>query len=271
MVTSATLTILIVTIALSILIPVGAAFWWIHRHPAVDSWATVGVGLVVYILFAMLLETPFRGIAANFKNTPWLYALYGALLAGVFEEIGRWLGMRHIMKKGVDRLQRPGTPLLYGLGHGGIEMVIIGGFSTLSTLVLSFTINQTGPTAFLQKYPLLASTVKQLTGGAAGLFSLALAERIMALILQIGFSILVWHFVRTGKKFYWVGVPILVHAVVDFVPALSQAQAIGTVATELILLVLTVAFGVIMYRQWRQDSQAAVQTGTMEKKPNQKA
>lgn len=93
----------------------------------------------------------------------------------------------------------------------------------------------------------------------------------MALILQVGFSILVWHFVRTGKKFYWVGVPILVHAVVDFVPALSQAQAIGTVATELILLVLTVVFGLIMYRQWRQDARAAVQTSTMEKKPNQKA
>ena len=54
-----------------------------------------------------------------------LYALYGGLAAGLFEETGRLLAFRFILKPHTARI----TALSYGIGHGGIEAFWVMGLS----------------------------------------------------------------------------------------------------------------------------------------------
>jgi uncharacterized membrane protein YhfC len=52
----------------------------------------------------------------------WLYAVLGALLAGLFEETGRFIAFKFLLKKRTDRK----TAISYGIGHGGFEAIFGG-------------------------------------------------------------------------------------------------------------------------------------------------
>lgn len=67
----------------------------------------------------------------------WLYALYGGLAAGLFEETGRYLTMRFLMKGKWTRE----NALMYGAGHGGLEAVLILGMASVNNLIYSVMIN----------------------------------------------------------------------------------------------------------------------------------
>ena len=67
----------------------------------------------------------------------WLYALYGGLAAGLFEETGRYLTMRFLMKGKWTRE----NALMYGAGHGGLEAVLILGMASVNNLLYSVMIN----------------------------------------------------------------------------------------------------------------------------------
>ena len=64
----------------------------------------VGVGVLIFIGFTQILETPFhlfmRGnpaIAPILEN-PFVFALYGGLTAGIFEELGRFVAFFFLLK-----------------------------------------------------------------------------------------------------------------------------------------------------------------------------
>ena len=60
------------------------------------------------------------------------FLAFSALTAGLFEETGRWLGYRFLIKK--ERSWRVGV--MYGLGHGGIESILLIGINMAVLLVL---------------------------------------------------------------------------------------------------------------------------------------
>src|SRR5699024_12503314 len=72
----------------------------------------------------------------NWLQNPLVYAIYASLAAGVFEEIGRFIGFRFLLKK--FRSWKDG--IAYGIGHGGIESMLVVGMIALSDIVLSFLI-----------------------------------------------------------------------------------------------------------------------------------
>ncbi len=71
------------------------------------------------------------------KDNICLYALYGSLAAALFEETGRFIIMKFFMRK---LLERQNT-LLYGIGHGGIEAILLEGFTSISNKVVLLMIN----------------------------------------------------------------------------------------------------------------------------------
>ena len=73
----------------------------------------------------------------NAQSRPWLYYVYAALAAAVFEETGRLIAMKFWMKKWLDFP----NALMYGIGHGGVEAILIGGLSGISNLVSMLMIN----------------------------------------------------------------------------------------------------------------------------------
>ena len=238
---------------LGIAVPVCLAWYLVRRHHARLSTILIGAG--TFILFALVLESIMHQLvllgphgAAIQGNTLW-YALYGGLAAGVFEETGRFLSMKFLMKK------EPTAPLpgiAYGAGHGGVEMLIIFGLTMISNLVLSFMINSGQAETLFSQAPAEAAAQLQvqldaLQSTRAGAWLIGLWERFTALILHLGFSILVWAAVRKGGKWLWLfPAAILLHALVDAGAVLLQ-KSVGMVPIELILMSEAVAVGAIAY------------------------
>ena len=234
---------------LGLAVPVALAWWLVRKYQI--RWQTILIGAGTFIVFALVLEPILHQVVlkgphgAAIMGNVWYYALYGGLAAGLFEETGRFLSMKFLMRR------EPSTALPgvgYGAGHGGVEMLIIFGISMISNLALAAMINAGQTDVLLAKVPeeQLAQVQAQfaaLQGLSAGTIAIGLWERISALILQLGLSMLVWTAVRRGGKWPWLfPLAILLHALVDAM-AVVLSKSVSMAALEVIISAMAVAVG----------------------------
>ena len=253
MVPASSLILMAVNALLGFAVPVCLAVWLVRKHHARISTILIGAG--TFIVFALVLESILHQLVlkgphgASILGNTLRYALYGGLAAGVFEETGRFLSMKFLMKK------EPAKPLpgiAYGVGHGGVEMLIIFGITMINNLVISALINSGQADAIFAKVPEEAAAqvqaqLDQLQTLGAGTLLIGLWERISALILHLGLSMLVWVAVRKGGKWLWLfPTAIALHALVDAGAVLLQKSA-GMVTLELIVTAEALAVAAIGY------------------------
>lgn len=74
-------------------VPVAAWFWLRRRFGL--AWRDIGVGAAVFVVFALVLERTLHlyllqlnPTTAHWLRMPALFVIYGALMAGVFEQSG---------------------------------------------------------------------------------------------------------------------------------------------------------------------------------------
>ncbi len=253
MVPASSLILMATNALLGIAIPVGLSVYLVRKHHARLSTILIGAG--TFLLFALVLESILHQLVlkgphgASILNNTLLYAIYGGLAAGIFEETGRFLSMKFLMKK------EPSTPLpgvAYGIGHGGAEMLIIFGITMINNLVISALINSGQADILFSKAPeeaaaQLQAQLDQLQTIGAGTLMIGLWERISALILHLGLSMMVWVAVRKGGKWMWLfPAAIALHAIVDAGAVLLQKSA-GMVPLELIVTAEAIAVAAIGY------------------------
>ncbi|GGE45326.1 membrane protein [Pullulanibacillus camelliae] len=215
------------------------------------SWKAVGIGILVFIVFSRILETAAHHLFLNGNTLKWTdsgiaFAIYGGLAAGVFEEIGRYIGFKWLLK-GKSHLT---DGLSYGIGHGGIESLLIGTFAGVNALIISHLIN-TGTLASSLGSQFSAEDVQSLKEGfvnqGLGPYILGSIERLMAFILQLFLSLLVLLGVRR-HAFKYVLAAIGLHAVFDFFPALYQAHLISSLwIIEAIICLFGIAAALMIY------------------------
>jgi uncharacterized membrane protein YhfC len=204
------------------------------------------MGAAGFVLFVMVLERSlhlmvFSSIALAEK--PVLYIMYGSLMAGLFEETARFLSFA-ILKRKYDGI---GTGLAYGIGHGGIESILLVGLAMINTILLSITVN--------------AGNLDTITGGLradvaaqvnaqlhtvlttpAHLFLVSGLERVFAISIQLALSVAVFYAVY-GKHTAWLyPCAILAHALFD-VPA--AAMQVGVIKNMVVVEALTGAGAVV--------------------------
>ena len=232
-----------------IALPVALAWWLVRKFHV--NWQTILIGAGTFIVFALVLEPLLHQLVlkgphgATIMGNVWYYALYGGLAAGLFEETGRFLSMKFLMRREPSSAL-PGVG--YGIGHGGVEMLIIFGVTMLSNLVLSVLINA-GQTDLLtanvpeEQLELVQAQFAALEGLGAGTVAVGLWERLSALVLQLGLSMLVWTAVRRGGKWLWLfPAAILLHALVDGL-AVILSKSVSMVAVEVVICALAIALG----------------------------
>ena len=258
MVPTANLIIMAVNALLGFAIP-GFLCWWAVKKDKANL-PPILFGAAVFLIFALVLESIVHQIVlkgphgATIQGNVLYYALYGGLMAGLFEETGRFLAMKFLLKK------YPATPkpgVAYGLGHGGVEMVIIFGISMISTLTMAIMVNLGQTDTLLSSAPAdakdqLTATFEQLQTTGAGTYLLGLWERLSALTLHLGLSILVWAAVRKGGKWLWLfPAAILLHALVDGLAVILSKSA-GMVTVELIVMALAIAVAALAWQVARK-------------------
>lgn len=253
MVPVSSLIMMAVNAVLGIAVPVCLSVYLVRKHHARLSTILIGAG--TFILFALVLESTMHQLVlkgphgASILDNTLRYAIYGGLAAGVFEETGRFLSMKFLMKK------EPSAPLpgvAYGIGHGGVEMLIIFGITMINNLVISALINSGQTDVIFSKVPdeaveQLRSQLDQLQTIGVGTLIIGIWERFSALVLHLGLSMMVWVAVRKGGKWLWLfPAAIALHAIVDAGAVLLQKSA-GMVPLELIVTSEAIAVSAIGY------------------------
>lgn len=207
----------------------------------------VFIGAGAFILFAMVLESLLHLYVLKVNSTtikllenPWLYALYGCLAAALFEETGRLLAFKILLKK----YRSPSDGIAYGLGHGGIEFILIGGLGAINILIMAIMINRnTFDNLFIGK-PIEPDKVIEIKNSILDLgftnVLLGLFERCMAVLLQLGMSMIVFYGIVT-KKIQYYFFAMLLHITADFPAALSQK---GVVSPKWIVELILIPFAI---------------------------
>ena len=242
--------------------PVALAWWLVKKHHA--RLTTVLIGVAVFLVFALVLESIMHQVVLNGPYGPtitgniWYYALYGGLAAALFEETGRFLAMKFLLKK------EPSTAwpgIAYGVGHGGLEVVLIFGMTMISNLVLSVMINTGASDLLLSSVPAEAleqmqEQFSQLETTAAGSYLFGVWERISALIVQISLSVMVWAAVRKGGKWFWFfPLAILLHFLLDGC-VVVMSKSLSMAATEAFLFAMAFAIGAVGFLLARKLNRA---------------
>lgn len=214
------------------------------------------VGVGVFILFALVLEQWIHGVVLSGPlggviqgNLP-LYALYGGLMAGVFEETGRFLAF-HVLLRDATREDA----LMYGAGHGGIEAILLAGMTMVNNLILSSMINAgtltEGFGGLTQEQ--LDGVVGQMTTIPATDFLMGGLERVLAVALHVALSVLVYAAVCRGMRWCFPAA-IALHAGADAL-MLLVSPVLPTLGIELVVLVCVVLVVLLARRVWGQFSE----------------
>ena len=238
-------------------VPFLLAFWLVKKYNV--NPVTILVGAGVFILFALVLESLLHVVVLKGPAGPSIvgntlyYALYGGLAAGVFEETGRFVAMKWLLRKRSDKAL---NAIGYGIGHGGIEMLMIFGVTMVSNLVIAIMINTGHSDVLLATVPpesqaMALGQFEGIKAITAGSLLISFWERISALVLQVGLSLLVWKAVRGGGR--WVllfPLAILIHALVDGIAVILSKSA-SMVSLELIITALAIAVASAAWLIWR--------------------
>ncbi|MBR2676356.1 MAG: YhfC family intramembrane metalloprotease [Solobacterium sp.] len=264
-VSGGTIAVLIFDLIMGIVIPVGM-FVYLNRKKKLSGKPFM-IGWLGFLVGVMLVERAFHMLVfaspiGNVLNTNlFLYALYGGIAAGLFEELTRYLCFKRFLK---DQLEEDGTALMYGAGHGGCEMFNIWTITMVSNLIYALTLKSQGIaalTAGLEGESLAAveAMAAELCGTSPWVFLLSLAERLFAIVLQISLSVLVFYAVknpRKDRKLLLIAVEL--HALVDFISAIA-AQTLPVAVTELIVGAMAVFAAWFAKRIWNQNHAAVTE------------
>jgi uncharacterized membrane protein YhfC len=224
MVSQSTIISSIVALIICMLFPIILVIYFKKKEGF--SIKNVFIGILGFFIFALVLENLLHSVIITTKiiklNTI-AFAIYGAIAAGVFEELGRFVMFKFFLK----RNRQWKDALGYGLGHAGIETLIIGGISYLNTVIMSSAINSGTINELLKNQD--AATIETAKNSLINVTLLATSmgvfERIFAFIIQLALTFIVLYAIREKKNIYLL-VAILIHALVDFAPALYQMKYI---------------------------------------------
>ena len=181
------------------------------------------LGALCFIISQPLLRLPILNYLQGstkfilfYTLNPILVGILIAFSAGVFEEGFRFIFKSYLLKPAkTDILE----PILFGLGHGITEALII-----------------LGP--FLFTVP-----IKSL---ALGIF-----ERVLAMILHLGLTVIVWNGFQLNKRIKYLILAILVHGSVNsLIPILSSAENF-IILIEVGLVIVDIFIVLYIYRSKR--------------------
>lgn len=271
-VSTSTMTAIGFTFSLSVMLPlILFAIVKIKTHANTSMFF---IGCVTFLFFAMILEQVVHVVAlsmlgpvSNFiLNHFAVYALYGGLMAAVFEEVGRLCAMKVFME-GVSAKGTSSTPgkartklrkenaLLYGVGHGGLESILIVGLTSFSNLVAATMLNSGTFAAALTGDDLteMYTTLEPLATTPSWQFAMAGVERIFTICLQIALSILVYMAVKYKDKKYYFAIAVGIHFAVDFAATLANGLGANLLVVEGLVFVITAAACIFAFKTYQKE------------------
>ena len=239
------------TFFVSLILPLAFLVFYALRHKKQGIWSAWLVGALGFFVPQILIRFPIltalsrmEGFITFAQTHPWIYSLSLAFTAGLFEVVGRYAAARCLRKNLTYR-----RALAAGLGHGGIEAMMITGLAYVSNLVFLVML-QTGsldaqiaqaadPTALLTARDTIMNT-------SWILFFLAGFERLRAITCHAAMSMLVCYGVRREKAAPTI-FALAMHVGMDSVAGISLMIGKGLTLAQAytMIYILLMAFAVL--------------------------
>jgi uncharacterized membrane protein YhfC len=244
MIPSANIVTVVVLLLLSVALPLAACL--ITRKATRAGFLSLFIDMAVFfVCFLTAITTQL--LFSLLIGSQILLVVIGALRAGLVEESARFLAFKFFLRK----KQAIGDSVMYGVGHGGMEVLLVYTLTMISNLSFMMMINAGMLDTLIASAPeqatILRDAVDTLANAHPLLLSLGFFERISAMILHVSFSVLVFCAVRQRRPLYFV-LAILMHALADSLGLLLVNGWVGTGMFEVILFVVAVAYALIAWR-----------------------
>lgn len=258
---------LVITVILMVLIPVIFFICWRRKHKEQTNIRYLIAGAVEFMISARVLELGVHyfcilgdnPVSRFITGNTVAFVLYGTLMAGVFEECGRHIVLKYIMKKNRTRE----NAVLYGIGHGGIEIlaVLLPGMILYLTIAVLFSQGDVENALSSLKITeeTAAAALPSVRAAAAfdyGMMASNVIERFFAMFIHIGLTVIVYHGVVNAKK-SCLPAAILLHMLMDTFPALYQRGVVPLWAVEVWVAVWTVIIVFIAVKLYRKKVHSA--------------
>lgn len=265
-----------VTLCVSLFLPVILYLIYGLKNKGKGVWTAWLLGAAGFFVFQILIRLPLLNLlSANQTFLTFaakhyiLYCLLLAFTAGLFEAAGRYAAA-WTMRKSLS-FERG---FAAGLGHGGIEAMLLVGMTYVNNLVLILTINTGNFDALVEQSAALGTDTVSLLAARNALISagpatfyLAGYERILTMTFHVFLSLLICHAVRCRRTLPGILFCLLLHTAADFAVPLINGMAtpyLGSIlsastATILSYLFLTAvaaasAMGILYIRKrWKSE------------------
>lgn len=246
MVSTASMIAIIITLFITLIAPV--IVWIIYgvKNKGKGVWKALALGAAGFVLLQMIIRMPILNIVSLIPGFGTfvaeyyvVYCLILAITAALFEVVARF-GVAKILQKKINYEQGVAA----GLGHGGIEAILIVGMTYINNLLYAIMINTgsfqgmiqdalrtSGPEVAEQLIMVMDSLVE----AQSYLFYLAGYERVLTVIFHTAMSLLVCYLVYKKKAVLGVSIAFVAHFLVDFIAPLINGLAtpyLGSVITE---------------------------------------
>ncbi|MEG0843509.1 MAG: YhfC family glutamic-type intramembrane protease [Romboutsia sp.] len=239
MVDTSVIVFLVISVLICFLIPLISFIYFVKsKNHTIKPFL---IGILMFFISQIVIRIPILTYVLpntmwfiKMSMNPWVYGIFLGLTAGIFEEVARYIGFKYILKNN----NRYIDGISYGFGHGGIEAILITGVSLFSTLIFAIMLNK-GANLPEEVYTMMVSLTE--TDAFLGGF-----ERICAITIHIGLSIIVLYSVQKRKIIY-LGIAILIHTIVNapivIFPAIFN---IGVIGAELYIFVCALILGLLV-------------------------
>jgi uncharacterized membrane protein YhfC len=167
-------------------------------------------------------------------SRPLLFVWLGflALTAGLVEEIGRYVGYRWFMGREEKTWPKGVT---YGLGHGGLESMVLVGLLTALGLVNVLLLPSLLPTLPAEQRAQATESLATIAAQPVWFPLLGLWERIWALAFHVSMSVVVLQVFRR-KNIAWLWLAVAFHTLFDGITVVLQQLLPFDATTDALML-----------------------------------
>lgn len=242
---------MVITVLMCFGVPIG---WFLVVRQKQKGYVGVLVaGAISFYLTQIVIRIPLLQLAMpkllwyqNLSKSVVGLALFLGLTAALFETAGRWLTLNFLLKKRLSYR----TGLIHGIGHGGIEAVLLVGINYMIYAVYTFLftrgVEQPMKFMFPEEAQVLMKTL--IIDVETNLFLVAGIERVLTMIVQVALSLLIAVGIMKGQQWLYTLMVLLIHSSLDFFAVVMSSNGVDFWLIELMVLAYALlAIGIVIY------------------------
>lgn len=216
------------------------------------------LGAAGFVVFQMMVRTPILSAVSGLSgfqdfvsNHYVLYAIILGFTAGLFEVAGR-VSVAIVMS---DRLTFK-RGVAAGLGHGGIEAMLLVGVTYVNNMLYTSMINDGSYAAIIEETAAagmdttgLYAVMEELINTPFYMFGLGGFERILSMVCHLAMSLVVCYFVSQKQVMKGVLISLAFHTLIDTVSGILSGLStpyMGELVSENVSYILTYVFLIAM-------------------------